>query len=136
VHRGGQALFLEVPPDPDRGPVLTAAQLGDLSYALSLNSAQPSPAAGRPGSWSPGPRLDETTDAWMVGFSTNLAVAVWLGSPAGARPLVDRAGDPVYGSGLPKAVFTNFFADLNRPGGSLPGPTMGGRVDPPLSVAG
>ena len=44
-------------------------------------------------------------DAWMVGFTPSLATAVWVGTVRGDKPLENKWGSPVYGSGLPSDIW-------------------------------
>jgi hypothetical protein len=63
-------------------------------------------------------------------------MALWVGSRADARPILDAQGQDIYGSGLPKTMLVRFFSELRLPPNRTPVPVYGGRVDPPLSVAG
>ena len=44
-------------------------------------------------------------DAWMVGYTPSLATAVWVGTTQGTKPLVNKSGGQVYGSGLPSNIW-------------------------------
>ncbi|MDA4088434.1 Penicillin-binding protein 1A [Mycolicibacterium hassiacum DSM 44199] len=44
-------------------------------------------------------------DAWMVGFTPQLSTAVWVGTVDGTKPLVNKWGGPIYGSGLPSDIW-------------------------------
>ena len=44
-------------------------------------------------------------DAWMVGFTPSLSTAVWVGTTEGTKPLENKWGSPVYGSGLPSDIW-------------------------------
>ena len=44
-------------------------------------------------------------DAWMVGYTPSLSTAVWVGTTEGTKPLVNKSGGPVYGSGLPSDIW-------------------------------
>ena len=44
-------------------------------------------------------------DAWMVGFTPSLSTAVWVGSTDTTKPLENKWGSPVYGSGLPADIW-------------------------------
>ncbi|WP_197375955.1 transglycosylase domain-containing protein [Mycolicibacterium baixiangningiae] len=44
-------------------------------------------------------------DAWMVGFTPSLSTAVWVGTVDGTKPLENKWGSPVYGSGLPSDIW-------------------------------
>nr|WP_110314502.1 transglycosylase domain-containing protein [Mycolicibacterium moriokaense] len=44
-------------------------------------------------------------DAWMVGYTPSLSTAVWVGTTEGTKPLENKWGSPVYGSGLPSDIW-------------------------------
>ena len=44
-------------------------------------------------------------DAWMVGYTPSLSTAVWVGTVQGDKPLVNKWGGSVYGSGLPADIW-------------------------------
>ena len=44
-------------------------------------------------------------DAWMVGYTPSLSTAVWVGTTEGTKPLQNKWGSPVYGSGLPSDIW-------------------------------
>ncbi|MFI5778284.1 transglycosylase domain-containing protein [Nocardia sp. NPDC051570] len=44
-------------------------------------------------------------DAWMVGFTPQLATAVWVGTEQGTERLINANGGPIYGSGLPADIW-------------------------------
>jgi membrane peptidoglycan carboxypeptidase len=44
-------------------------------------------------------------DAWMVGFTPSLSTAVWVGTTEGTKPLENKSGGAVYGSGIPSDVW-------------------------------
>jgi membrane peptidoglycan carboxypeptidase len=116
---------------------LTPGQIGDLSRALSsgplgqlgkIESASQSGAAqyttaGRP------------SDAWMVGYSSSLAMAVWIG---------DRAGGPitVTGNALPESVpaaiyraaMTQAHSSMGLAPKPFPAPGNTGAISPPGSI--
>lgn len=66
-------------------------------------------AGGRPSAAKTGTnQLGDTgdnRDAWMVGFTPSLSTAVWVGTVDGTKPLENKWGSPVYGSGLPSDIW-------------------------------
>lgn len=66
-------------------------------------------AGGRPSGAKTGTnQLGDTganRDAWMVGFTPSLSTAVWVGTTEGTKPLENKWGSPVYGSGLPSDIW-------------------------------
>jgi len=49
-------------------------------------------------------------NAWFVGFSPQLATAVWMGSPSGNVPMRDVGGIRVFGGTYPAAIWHQFMA--------------------------
>ncbi|MGV0849159.1 transglycosylase domain-containing protein [Mycolicibacterium phlei] len=66
-------------------------------------------AGGRPSAAKTGTnQLGDTganRDAWMVGYTPSLSTAVWVGTVDGTKPLENKWGAPVYGSGLPSDIW-------------------------------
>lgn len=66
-------------------------------------------AGGRPSAAKTGTNqlgdTDANRDAWMVGFTPSLSTAVWVGTTEGTKPLENKWGSPVYGSGLPSDIW-------------------------------
>jgi membrane peptidoglycan carboxypeptidase len=66
-------------------------------------------AGGRPSAAKTGTtQLGDTEadkDAWMVGYTPSLSTAVWVGTVTGDKPLVNKWGSPIYGSGLPSNIW-------------------------------
>jgi membrane peptidoglycan carboxypeptidase len=66
-------------------------------------------AGGRPSAAKTGTvqlgDTDANRDAWMVGFTPSLSTAVWVGTTDGTKPLENKWGSPVYGSGLPSDIW-------------------------------
>jgi membrane peptidoglycan carboxypeptidase len=135
VRHGDEVLYREPEPDPARAPILTAGQLADLTWATRL-SGSGDQLSGAPGSWEYVSSPDQNSDAWIVAFRPELAMAVWVGNKAESRPIRDAQGQHIDGSGLPKTMLNRIYAELQLPPRSLPVPVYGGREDPPLSVAG
>ena len=48
------------------------------------------------------------SDAWMAGFTPQVAAAVWVGTGYN-RPIYSRNGTPLYGSGLPGKTWQRFM---------------------------
>jgi membrane peptidoglycan carboxypeptidase len=75
-------------------------------------------------------------DAWMVGYTPSLSTAVWVGTTEGTKPLENKSGAPVYGSGLPsdiwKATMDGALNDTENE--TFPKPTeIGGYAGPPVA---
>jgi penicillin-binding protein 1A len=63
------------------------------------------PAAGKTGT------TEKHGDAWFVGFTPQLATAVWMGSPEAAVPMNNVGGINVFGGTFPALVWHNFYVD-------------------------
>jgi membrane peptidoglycan carboxypeptidase len=62
------------------------------------------PAAGKTGT------TEHYGDAWFVGYTRQLVVAVWVGYPASLRPmLTEFHGDPVAGGTFPALIWKSFM---------------------------
>ena len=62
------------------------------------------PVAGKTGT------TENYGDAWFVGYTPQLAVAVWVGYPNTLRPmLTEYHGDPVAGGTFPALIFKSFM---------------------------
>ena len=56
---------------------------------------------------------DNYADAWFVGYTPKLAVAVWVGYPDRLRPmLTEFGGEPVTGGTLPAQIWKEFVSSL------------------------
>jgi membrane peptidoglycan carboxypeptidase len=62
------------------------------------------PVAGKTGT------TENYGDAWFVGYTPQLAVAVWVGYPDKLRPMLDEYhGSPVAGGTFPAQIFKSFM---------------------------
>ena len=58
---------------------------------------------------------DNYGDAWFVGYTPQLAVAVWVGYPDGLRPmLTEFGGKPVTGGTLPALIWNSFMTRADK----------------------
>jgi penicillin-binding protein 1A len=59
---------------------------------------------------------DNYADAWFVGFTPDLVVAVWVGYPDRLRPmLTEFDGEPVTGGTLPAEIWRSFVSSVTEP---------------------
>ena len=73
------------------------------------------PAAGKTGT------TDNYGDAWFVGYTPQLAVAVWVGYPDALKPmLTEFGGKPVAGGTLPAQIWKEFMTRALRQQGEEP----------------
>jgi penicillin-binding protein 1A len=72
---------------------------------------------------------DNYGDAWFVGYTPELVVAVWVGYPDRLRPmLTEFGGEPVAGGTLPALIWKEFVS-------SVPEEEDGASFDPPPYLA-
>jgi penicillin-binding protein 1A len=75
---------------------------GGTGKAAALSDGRP--AAGKTGT------TENYGDAWFVGFTPQLAVAVWVGYPNSLRPMLSEYhGDPVAGGTFPALIWKSFM---------------------------
>ena len=75
-----------------------------LQYGTAKSAALGEFAAGKTGTTS------NYVDAWFVGWNHKYTVAVWVGYPEGARPmLTDFDGSPVLGGTYPALIWHDFM---------------------------
>ncbi len=73
------------------------------------------PVAGKTGT------TDNYGDAWFVGYTPQLAVAVWVGYPNALRPmLTEFGGEPVAGGTLPAEIWRAFMTGALKEQGDQP----------------
>ncbi|HXG77171.1 MAG TPA: PBP1A family penicillin-binding protein [Gaiellaceae bacterium] len=112
--------------DPGHADAITAVLEHVVRFGTGRRAAVPGvPVAGKTGT------TDNYGDAWFVGYTPDLAVAVWVGYPDRLRPmLTEFGGEPVTGGTLPALVFREFvrraYADREEVGSFRPAPFLGG----------
>ncbi len=87
------------------------------------------PAAGKTGTQQWGNSADNQ-DAWMAGYTPDLAAAVWIGK-AVPGPIRDATGTPIEGRTLPGRLWKDFLTAAlhGDPKTPLPRPARVGRTD-------
>jgi membrane peptidoglycan carboxypeptidase len=112
VMIGQQVVASEILPPPNPKPILTQGAAADLTWTLSQNPAGTLTngwdSAVKTGEFSPRPD-GEPTDAWTVGYTTRLAIAVWVGNRRDPAPLRNNQGELVLGTGLPAQIYRAFM---------------------------
>ncbi|MEO5680718.1 MAG: transglycosylase domain-containing protein [Acidimicrobiales bacterium] len=97
------------------------------------------PVAGKTGT------TNESKDVWFVGYTPQLATAVWVGNVDAPKPLTDAKGRPLFGGGPPARIFSSTMKaalqgvkgtplQVNKPedlGLKLPGAANGASAPPP-----
>jgi penicillin-binding protein 1A len=70
-----------------------------------------------PGFWVAGKTgtTENYGDAWFVGFSEDISVAIWVGYPDKTVPMLDQfGGEPVAGGTFPALIFQNFIIQAQQ----------------------
>ncbi len=83
---------------------VTAAMQPIAGWSNGHNLANGRPSAAKTGTNQLGD-TGANRDAWMVGFTPSLSTAVWVGTVDGTKPLVNKWGGQVYGSGIPSDIW-------------------------------
>jgi membrane peptidoglycan carboxypeptidase len=99
----------------ERGePVLDPAESADLAWALHQSPdgilTDGRPTAAQVGVGPLRTSAVETAHAWTVGYTRDLAMAVWIGNEEVEFPLKDEQGARVLGSGLPAEIYRAFMS--------------------------
>ncbi|MFY1688893.1 transglycosylase domain-containing protein [Plantactinospora sp. WMMB782] len=67
--------------------------------------------AGKTGTWEYDKK--DNAHAWMVGYTPQVATAVWVGSKDPKTPQIKtKGGDPIGGSGLPAEIWQQYMSDV------------------------
>src|SRR4029077_1001622 len=109
VLDGDQVVFGETLPAPNKAGIIKPGPSADLSYALSGVASSKIPTlnnsgidtAGKTGTWEANNSIDTNAHAWMVGFDKKIAAAVWVGNKKDEKPIKDKSGGTIWGSGIP-----------------------------------
>ena len=113
---------------------LDPAVVADVSWVLSQNPAGQLDDRRQSASLSGSALLVgsalETAHAWQVGYTANLAVAIWIGNRETEFPLRDKLGNRIRGAGLPADIYRAFMSSvhsrLDLPTVEFPEPTFRG----------
>ncbi|GAB3334691.1 hypothetical protein GCM10027452_08210 [Micromonospora halotolerans] len=70
-------------------------------------------AAEKTGTWELGDPKDPLAngDAWMIGYTPQLATAVWVGNKGARKAIEDDDGNKISGAKMPGAIFQRFMND-------------------------
>jgi membrane peptidoglycan carboxypeptidase len=143
VNAEGQVLFDAATEDNSGEQRIDKAVADNVTSAMQPIAAYSNGhalAGGRPSAAKTGTNqlgdTDANRDAWMVGFTPSLSTAVWVGTTQGDKPLENKWGSPVYGSGLPSDIWKKTMdgALEDTEVESFPKPTeIGGYAGPPAA---
>ena len=96
---------------PGQAQLITQLLQNVVRYGTGKRAAVPGlEIAGKTGT------TDNYGDAWFVGYTPELVVAVWVGYPDRLRPMLyEFGGQPVTGGTLPALIWRNFVQSLHEP---------------------
>ncbi|HEX3813292.1 MAG TPA: transglycosylase domain-containing protein [Mycobacteriales bacterium] len=120
--------------------VLSAQVANDVTYSMESVAAYSGDALdGRQSAAKTGTaQLAETgqnKDAWMSGFTPKVSATVWVGTDQ-SKPILNSAGNIVYGSGLPGQAWRSFMNSYLADSAPQPlpsAPVIGSGDTPPAS---
>lgn len=89
---------------PDGLAAVVTEILGDnMLYGTGTRASFGRPAAGKTGT------TDDHADAWFVGYTPDLATAVWMGYTRGEIPMTNVHGISVSGGSFPAEIWRRFM---------------------------
>lgn len=96
--------------EPGEAEILTSLLQDVVSAGTGRRAAVPGvEVAGKTGT------TDNYGDAWFVGYTPELAVAVWVGYPDRLRPMTyEFGGEPVTGGTLPAQIWKEFVGRVEE----------------------
>ena len=111
--------------DPNQNAMLTSI----LQQVVQVGTGKRAALADRSVAGKTG-TTENYGDAWFVGYTPQLAVAVWVGYPDRLQPMLKEfGGDPVAGGTYPALIFHTFMKnalkDLEEPPVAFPTPSYG-----------
>ena len=86
---------------PTGTTVLPPDQVAELTDVLTEASG-PDGIAIQTGAWEHAELGN--SDAWSIGYTPELGIAVWIGNRGDVQPLIDKDGAVIWGSGLPTEI--------------------------------
>jgi membrane peptidoglycan carboxypeptidase len=97
--------------EPGQAELMTQMLENVVRFGTGTRAAVPGiQVAGKTGT------TDNYGDAWFVGYTPELVVAVWVGYPDRLRPMLyEFGGDPVAGGTLPALIWKEFVSSVDKP---------------------
>ncbi|MFC7481862.1 transglycosylase domain-containing protein [Luedemannella flava] len=112
VTDGGKPIYSEQLPTGKDKPILNQNAINDLDYTLSKVEAgrlsDGTDSASKTGTWQYGKSTVENAHAWTVGYTKQLATAIWVGNKSKEKPLRLKSGQLIYGSTLGGPMYREF----------------------------
>jgi penicillin-binding protein 1A len=103
--------------EPERIPALRAADAATATQIMATVVSQGTGRRAAFGEFAAGKTgtTENSGDAWFVGFTKRLTVAVWVGYPDKLRPmLTEFAGEPVEGGTFPALIWHDFMKTADQ----------------------
>jgi penicillin-binding protein 1A len=108
-HRSGRPVIDEPPKPERRVSAALAWQVNDILKGVITGGTGTAANIGRPAAGKTGTN-QAYRDAWFVGYTPQLAVAVWMGNPRSQESMYNVAGRRVSGGSFPAQVWHDFMA--------------------------
>ncbi|WP_319463523.1 transglycosylase domain-containing protein [Micromonospora sp. RTP1Z1] len=77
--------------------------------AVNRRLADGRKAAEKTGTWELNEKTSDNGDAWMIGYTPQLATAVWVGNVGRRLKIEDKGGNKISGAKMPGAIFQRFM---------------------------
>ena len=108
-HRSGKPV-IDQPPTPERRVSAALAwQVNDILKGVVAHGTGTAARIGRPQAGKTGTN-QAYRDAWFVGYTPQLSVAVWMGNPKSQESMYNVNGRRVSGGSFPAMVWHDFMA--------------------------
>jgi penicillin-binding protein 1A len=108
-HRSGRPV-IDDPPKPERRVSAALAwQVNDILKGVVAHGTGTAANIGRPQAGKTGTN-QAYRDAWFIGYTPQLSVAVWMGNPTSQEPMLNVQGRRVTGGSFPAQVWHDFMA--------------------------
>jgi penicillin-binding protein 1A len=108
-HRSGKEVIGQASRPERRVSAALAWQVTDILKGVVRGGTGTAANIGRPAAGKTGTN-QEYRDAWFVGYTPQLAVAVWMGYPDGQKSMYNVQGRRVSGGSFPALVWHDFMA--------------------------
>jgi penicillin-binding protein 1A len=108
-HRSGRPVIDEPPRPERRVSAALAWQVNDILKGVINGGTGTAANIGRPAAGKTGTN-QAYRDAWFVGYTPQLAVAVWMGNPKSQESMYNVQGRRVSGGSFPAQVWHDFMA--------------------------
>jgi penicillin-binding protein 1A len=108
-HRSGRPVIEKASKPERRISAALAWQVTDILKGVITGGTGTAANIGRPAAGKTGTN-QAYRDAWFVGYTPQLAVAVWMGYPDGQKEMYNVQGQRVSGGSFPARVWHDFMA--------------------------